>query len=202
MRGYGLIAHNNIAADAIIGEYTGELKRVDEHLLDPETEYYCYIDIGLHETDPATQAHAWIDATDKGSIFRFMNHSCGPNTKIIQGRIGIHTRIVYLHNIRAIKKGEQLTIHYGDDWWTQGERPCLCAITKCVEPPPKAAGDKDEEVEEGSEDGEIIEAPRPRAVKSGTSSKKRQEQTAREGTYARKGTYCLSTCGKTRSMPK
>jgi SET domain-containing protein len=102
-----------------------------------------------------------------------MNHRCGPNTEIIQGRIEIHNRIVYFHTIRAIKKDEQLTIHYGDDWWTKGEGPCLCGTTKCVKLPPKADDDKDEEVEEGSEDGEIIEAPRPRAAKSGTPSKKR-----------------------------
>jgi hypothetical protein len=149
MKGYGLIVRNDIAADAKIGEYTGELKRVDEHLPDLETKYNCYIDIGLHGTDPATQAQACKDATDKGSIFRFMKHRCGPNTEIMKGRIGIHNRIVYFHTIRAIKKEEQLTIHYGDDRWTKGEGPCLCGITKCVKPPPQADDDKDEEVEEG-----------------------------------------------------
>jgi len=47
-----------------------------------------------------------------GSLY---NHSDNPN---IEWR-GVNARYMDFHTVRNIKKGEQLFIHYGDDYWTE-----------------------------------------------------------------------------------
>lgn len=57
-----------------------------------------------------------IDATRKGAISRFINHSCGPNCEtqkwIVDGvqRIGIFTK-------QDVSKGEELTFDYKFKWF-------------------------------------------------------------------------------------
>lgn len=52
-----------------------------------------------------------IDATRKGNISRFMNHSCAPNCEtqkwIVQGRLRIG-----LFTVKAVKAGSELCFDY------------------------------------------------------------------------------------------
>ena len=68
-----------------------------------------------------------IDAEQGGSVARYINHSCEPNTEaeIIDGRIVISA-------ISNIKNGEEITIDYGDEYYDEFIRPygCKCGATK------------------------------------------------------------------------
>jgi hypothetical protein len=180
VKGYGLIARNDIEAGTIIGEYTGELTPKDDSIPDPDTEYNCDIDIGLRSLNEETQAKAWLDATHKGSIFRFMNHSCDSNTKMKQGRCGIHNRIMYIYTTKNIQKGDQITVNYGEEWWLKSDHSCLCGTAKCYKPPSRES--EDEEIEGHAKNAKENKKQQHRAAKSDASSKSKNRQQAKEFT--------------------
>jgi hypothetical protein len=178
VKGYGLIARNDIARKTIIGEYTGDLIPIDESIPDKDTEYNCEIDIGLRRAKGEPQAQAWLDATNKGSIFRFMNHSSDAKTKFVQGRCGIHNRIMYVYTTRDIKKGDEITVNYGREWWSKSDHPCLCGSKTCYKPPPKDL--PAEKTKKQAEKAKDNREQQYRTVKSNVSNKDRNRQQAKE----------------------
>lgn len=139
--GYGLFARKRLQANIFIGEYTGILVPIDETLPDEMAEYHFGISIGKKVTDPdASQPMCWVDGTQKGSIFRFMAHSCGPNAEVVDARVGTHHRVLAVRTIRDIEVNEAITIDYGMEWFT-GKQRCLCGTDDCRNRP--QAGDSD-----------------------------------------------------------
>lgn len=75
-KGFGLRADDDIPPERFIIEYVGEVlnnkqfeKRVKKYSKDKNRHYYFM----------ALRSNAIIDATSKGNISRFINHSCDPN---------------------------------------------------------------------------------------------------------------------------
>jgi SET domain-containing protein len=114
--GKGLYSGTRIAKRAKIGEFEGEV-------------------IGLRESRRRAKGrrivaivelerHA-LDATKSPRGFRFINHSCDPNTFIrcTPDRAEFYAR-------RAIAKGEELTADYGNSHH-DGKLPCRCGAAKC-----------------------------------------------------------------------
>jgi SET domain-containing protein len=114
--GKGLFAGTHIAKRAKIGEFEGEV-------------------IGLREARRRAKGrkviaivelerHA-LDATDSPRGFRFINHSCDPNTffRCTPTRAEIYAR-------RAIAAGEELTVDYGESHHN-GRLPCECGAANC-----------------------------------------------------------------------
>jgi [histone H3]-lysine4 N-trimethyltransferase SETD1 len=102
IHGWGLYAHEDIGTQDMIIEYVGE--KVRQRVADLREEVYQKQGIGssyLFRIDEDTV----IDATKKGGIARFINHSCMPNctAKII--RVDGTKRIV-IYALRDIKKGK------------------------------------------------------------------------------------------------
>ena len=99
---WGLYAEENIAANDMIIEYVGE--KIRQQVADMRERQYLRSGIGssyLFRIDENTV----IDATKKGGIARFINHSCNPNctAKII--KVEGSKRIV-IYALRDIGKGE------------------------------------------------------------------------------------------------
>lgn len=114
--GKGLFAGTAIPARAKIGEFEGE-------------------PIGLREARRRAsgrrivaivelERHA-IDATRTGRGFRYINHSCDPNTfmRCTPGRAEFYAR-------RAIRRGEELTVDYGVSHH-DGKLRCRCGARNC-----------------------------------------------------------------------
>ena len=83
----------------------------------------------------------YVDASKKGNLTRFMNHSCEPNcvydTWINNGDAQVWVRV---KSKKTIKGPEPLTIDYGVDapkFFKDGI--CLCGSKQCRYPPPEAA---------------------------------------------------------------
>lgn len=56
----------------------------------------------------------YIDATKRGGIGRFANHSCNPNCYVAKWQVGERVRMgIFAH--RSIKKDEELTFNYNVD---------------------------------------------------------------------------------------
>lgn len=114
--GRGLFAGGAIRARAKIGEFEGEV-------------------IGLREARRRAsgrrivaivelERHA-IDATRSGRGFRYINHSCEPNTfmRCTAQRVEFYAR-------RHIRRGEELTVDYGASHH-DGKLPCRCGARRC-----------------------------------------------------------------------
>ncbi|KAF2827085.1 SET domain-containing protein [Ophiobolus disseminans] len=131
-RGFGAFARKRIEVHNIVGEYTGQVSPQNPSLSDEETQYHTEVSIGEAVTSKVT---TWIDATRTGSVTRFFNHSCKPNCKFWEGRCGTGSRVVYVEALRNIKPAEELTLDYGDEWFTDPAHPCLCGQRNCKNPP-------------------------------------------------------------------
>ena len=99
---WGLYAEENISANDMIIEYVGE--KVRQQVADMRERQYLKSGIGssyLFRIDENTV----IDATKRGGIARFINHSCTPNctAKII--KVDGSKRIV-IYALRDIERGK------------------------------------------------------------------------------------------------
>ncbi|KAL8855744.1 MAG: hypothetical protein Q9178_007615 [Gyalolechia marmorata] len=126
---WGLYAIENIAANDMIIEYVGE--KVRQQVADMRERQYLKSGIGssyLFRIDD----HTVIDATKRGGIARFINHSCTPNctAKIIT--VDRSKRIV-IYALRDIDQDEELTYDYKfeREWGSDDRIPCLCGSSGC-----------------------------------------------------------------------
>ncbi|KAK5024150.1 histone methyltransferase set1 [Exophiala sideris] len=126
---WGLYSLERIQATEMIIEYVGE--KIRQEIADLREIKYTESGIGssyLFRIDEGTV----VDATKKGGIARFINHSCSPNctAKII--RVGGTKRIV-IYALRDIEKDEELTYDYKFEREIDSDDriPCLCGSAMC-----------------------------------------------------------------------
>jgi len=77
------------------------------------------------------QAQLWINATHRGVMARFINHSCNPNCKLKQWEVDGLPRMSFFA-IKEIKKGDKVTFDYNsecDD--DQHMTECKCMAVNC-----------------------------------------------------------------------
>jgi uncharacterized protein len=114
--GHGLFSPLPIAARTKIGEFEGEEIRIREARRRARGRTV----IAIVELD----RHA-LDATAMTRGFRFINHSCDPNTymRCTPVRAEFYAR-------RDIAAGEELTVDYMDSHH-DGKLPCRCGARGC-----------------------------------------------------------------------
>lgn len=112
--GRGLFTNTKIPKAACVIEYTGRPLEEREKFTS-RSKYLFDLDNGVT-----------IDGSVKSNLARYINHSCDPNCEasVEDGR-------VWVHAIRAIKPGEELSYDYGEDYFGAyiGDK---CRCTKCV----------------------------------------------------------------------
>ncbi|CAO3639002.1 unnamed protein product [Mucor hiemalis] len=126
-KGFGLRALTDLPTNAFIMEYIGEV--IPNHEFIRRTKEY--ESAGLeHYYFMTLKTDEIIDATKKGCLARFINHSCNPNSvtqKWVVGknmRIGIFTR-------RPIKAGQELTFDYKFERYGAVAQRCFCGEPSC-----------------------------------------------------------------------
>lgn len=72
---------------------------------------------------------ATIDATEKGQISRFINHSCDPNCETQKWTVNGLIRVGFFA-IRDIVAGEEITFDYQFIHFGKGQK-CLCGSNNC-----------------------------------------------------------------------
>ncbi|CAN6270200.1 unnamed protein product [Urochloa humidicola] len=126
-RGWGLVADENIMAGQFVIEYCGEViswKEAKQRSQAYETQglkdaYIIYLN-----------ADESIDATRKGSLARFINHSCQPNCEtrkwnvLGEVRVGIFAK-------QDIPFGMELSYDYNFEWFGGVMVRCLCGAASC-----------------------------------------------------------------------
>ncbi|ORY89700.1 hypothetical protein BCR35DRAFT_287700 [Leucosporidium creatinivorum] len=109
-RGFGLKTMVPLYAGQFVMEYRGEIISRDESYKRVLTIYkgaksYYFLDYDGHEV---------IDAGQRGNTSRFINHSCGPNVRVIRWKMAsmeeFQMGIFAIHDIPA---GTELTYDYG-----------------------------------------------------------------------------------------
>jgi hypothetical protein len=111
--GLGLFAMRSYKKGERIIEYFGRtLNRGDEYT--SRSKYL--FEVSTRRT---------IDGATRANFARYMNHSCCPNcaTEIERGRI-------YVDAVKKIKKGEELTYDYGEEYFNEHIRPYGCRCPK------------------------------------------------------------------------
>jgi hypothetical protein len=128
-KGYGAISKSDLNPGDLITEYCGEIideKTRDERLLDMEkagdTKYYFF----------SIDSQTIIDAGRKGSLARFLNHSCNPNCIAQKWDVNGVTRVGIFAK-QKINAGEELTYDYNFlGFWKDGkEHRCNCGASNC-----------------------------------------------------------------------
>ena len=68
-----------------------------------------------------------IDGNVPWNTARLINHSCSPNCEA-----WIEGRRIFIHSLRDIAAGEELSFDYGFDVDCYQDHPCLCGQPECV----------------------------------------------------------------------
>ncbi|CDH49359.1 histone-lysine n-methyltransferase [Lichtheimia corymbifera JMRC:FSU:9682] len=127
LKGYGLRALADLPANAFIMEYIGEVIPYKEFIRRTKiyekegVEHYYFMTLKNDEI---------IDATRKGCLARFINHSCNPNSVTQKWVVGKSMRIG-LFTMRPVKAGEELTFDYKFERYGATAQPCYCGEPNC-----------------------------------------------------------------------
>lgn len=143
-RGWGVFAVSAIPKGAFIDRYFGEMittaeaeKRAKQGL----GSYLFDLDYAVTNDDTAAtkrtrKTRFVIDARCRGSLSRFINHSCEPNLSVVP--VFVECQEASMHGVaffaaRDIEEGEQLCFDYtgGRQQVSGKRRPCLCGSVSC-----------------------------------------------------------------------
>ncbi|KAJ0976874.1 hypothetical protein J5N97_012348 [Dioscorea zingiberensis] len=126
-RGWGVLAAEDIKAGQFVIEYCGEVISRQE----AKWRAQAYEAQGLRDAFIISlDAYESIDATRKGSLARFINHSCQPNCEtrkwnvLGEVRVGIFAK-------QDINPGTELAYDYNFEWYGGAKVRCLCGALSC-----------------------------------------------------------------------
>ncbi|KAF1947244.1 SET domain-containing protein [Clathrospora elynae] len=126
-RGYGVRAMRTFEPNQIIVEYAGEIitqSECERRMKQVYKKDKCYYLMSFDNK-------MIIDAT-RGTIARFVNHSCEPNCEMIKWTVGGEPRMALFAGPRGIMTGEELTYDYNFDPFSQKNiQECRCGTETC-----------------------------------------------------------------------
>ncbi|CAG8455408.1 6923_t:CDS:2 [Acaulospora morrowiae] len=127
LKGYGLRAMESLCKNQFVMEYLGEVIKNDVF----QKRLKQYSEEGLkHFYFMSLQAGEVIDATGKGCVARFINHSCAPNCYVQKWMVGDKYRIG-IFTLRDVQEGEELTFDYNADRYGSEAQACHCGEPEC-----------------------------------------------------------------------
>lgn len=127
-KGYGLRTDAQLSPNDFIFEYIGEV--INEATF--RRRMIQYDDEGIkHFYFMSLSKSEFVDATRKGNLGRFCNHSCAPNCYVDKWVVGDKLRMG-IFALRAIRAGEELVFNYNVDRYGADPQPCYCGEPNCV----------------------------------------------------------------------
>ena len=136
IHGNGVFATEAIAKGERVVRYKGEVRSHAE----VDADYAGHDETG-HTFLFSLNDEFVIDANRDGNVARWINHSCAPNCEAIQeenAKGKKHKDKVYIHALRDIAAGEELSYNYGivlDEPYTPALKKlweCRCGSAKCT----------------------------------------------------------------------
>lgn len=127
-KGFGLRAEADLRPHQFIFEYVGEvinegqfrrrMRQYDEEGI----KHFYFMSLSKGE---------FVDATKKGNLGRFCNHSCNPNCYVDKWVVGEKLRMGIFAE-RSIQPGEELVFNYNVDRYGADPQPCYCDEPNCT----------------------------------------------------------------------
>ncbi|KAH6636248.1 methyltransferase-like protein [Chaetomium tenue] len=127
-KGFGLRTDADLQANDFVFEYVGEV--INEPTFRNRTVKYDKEGIKHFYFMSLTKSE-FVDATKKGNLGRFCNHSCNPNCYVDKWVVGDKLRMG-IFATRAIRAGEELVFNYNVDRYGADPQPCYCGESNCV----------------------------------------------------------------------
>ncbi|ODQ63353.1 SET domain-containing protein, partial [Nadsonia fulvescens var. elongata DSM 6958] len=127
-KGFGLRALQDIQANTFVYEYIGEIINQDRFV--KRTQAYQQQGV-KHFYFMMLQKNEFIDATQKGCLARFCNHSCNPNSYVDKWIVGSKLRMGIFAK-RTVLKGEEITFDYNVDRYGADAQKCYCGEPNCI----------------------------------------------------------------------
>ncbi|PYH95101.1 histone-lysine N-methyltransferase ash1, partial [Aspergillus ellipticus CBS 707.79] len=124
----GLRTKHAFTSNQMILEYIGEIVTKDE-CLDRMGNAYKSDKVGDFYL-LAIDRNFVIDATKRGSLARFVNHSCQPNCRVESWIVGQEPRLALFANSR-IEVNEELTFDYQFKPFSRQVDKCKCGSIRC-----------------------------------------------------------------------
>ena len=126
-KGYGLRADTDLRPNDFVYEYIGEVIN-ETHF---RRRMVQYDDEGIkHFYFMSLTKGEFVDATKKGNLGRFCNHSCNPNCYVDKWVVGDKLRMGIFAE-QNIKAGEELVFNYNVDRYGADPQPCYCGEPNC-----------------------------------------------------------------------
>jgi uncharacterized protein len=113
--GLGLFALRPIPAGRRIIEYVGPVISGEE--IERKGGKYLF-DLGGDRA---------IDGSARTNLARYINHSCRPNAEAF-----VIGRRIWIWSKAAISAGEEITLHYGKDYFAEFIKPVGCKCRRCA----------------------------------------------------------------------
>ncbi len=128
IHGRGVYATRAIPKATKIIEYVGEL--IDKK--ESEKRAWAQHAVAVESGDAAVYIFnlnkRWdLDGNVPWNTARLINHSCDPNCEA-----WVVGRKIFIHSLKDITEGEELTFDYGFDIECYEDHPCLCGSDNCV----------------------------------------------------------------------
>ncbi|KAJ2978550.1 hypothetical protein NUW58_g7460 [Xylaria curta] len=127
-KGFGLRANTDLQAHEFIFEYIGEV--INEPTFRRRAIQYDKEGI-RHFYFMSLTKNEFVDATKKGNLGRFCNHSCNPNCYVDKWVVGNKLRMGIFAG-RRIHIGEELVFNYNVDRYGADPQPCYCGESNCI----------------------------------------------------------------------
>lgn len=126
-KGHGIKAKQSLAPNTFVIEYIGEVVSLAEF----RRRTQIYEEQGQkHMYFMSLKVDQVIDATRRGGLARFINHSCDPNCVLQKWVVGKRLRMG-IFTKKAIAAGEELTFDYKFVRYGAPAQVCLCGTAKC-----------------------------------------------------------------------
>ena len=127
-KGHGLRTNADLQPGDFIFEYIGEVIN--------ETQFrrrmIQYDEEGIkHFYFMSLTRGEFVDATKRGNLGRFCNHSCNPNCYVDKWVVGDKLRMGIFAE-RKVKAGEELVFNYNVDRYGADPQPCYCGEPNCT----------------------------------------------------------------------
>lgn len=127
-KGFGLRANVDLRPHQLIFEYIGEVIN-ETHF---RRRMIQYDEEGIkHFYFMSLSKGEFVDATKRGNLGRFCNHSCNPNCYVDKWVVGEKLRMGIFAE-RHVKAGEELVFNYNVDRYGADPQPCYCAEPNCT----------------------------------------------------------------------
>ncbi|OLL22465.1 Histone-lysine N-methyltransferase, H3 lysine-36 specific [Neolecta irregularis DAH-3] len=128
LKGHGLRTNSDLPKGLFIYEYVGDVIHDKEF----RRRMIRYDEEGIkHFYFMMLQKGEFIDATRRGGLGRFINHSCSPNCYVDKWVVGTKLRMGIFAK-RNIQAGEELTFDYNVDRYGAQAQPCYCGEPDCI----------------------------------------------------------------------